>query len=89
MKAAISRGFIGIDLAEEVLAEIDRRAVTATAFVGEHAAVLFAVDVDAGHAAAEGVFVGAGGVVRVVAEHDCGDLLALMCNTRPKKRNIP
>ena len=73
MIATIPRGLVGVELAEEMLAEIDRRAVAATAFIREHAAEGFAVDLDAGHAAAEGVFVGAGGVVRVFAEHSCGD----------------
>ena len=71
MIAAVSRGFVGIQLAEEVLAEIDGGAVAATTFVGEHASVRVAVDLNAGHAAAIGVFVGARGVVGVVAEHFC------------------
>ncbi len=71
MIAAVSRGFVGIQLAEEMLAEIDGGAVAATAFVGEHASVGVAVDLDAGHTAAIRVFVGAGSVVGVVAEHFC------------------
>ena len=71
MIAAVSRGLIRVQLAEQMLAEIDGLVDAATAAVGEHAGVGFAVDLDAGHAAAEGILVGSWGVVGVGAEHSC------------------
>ena len=69
MVTAVSGGLVGVKLAEEMLAQINGLAVTATAFVGEHAGVGVAADFDAGHAAAEGVLVGTRGIVGIDTEH--------------------
>lgn len=71
MIPSITRWFIRIQLAEEMLTQIDGLADAAAAAIGQHPREGLAVDLDAGHAAAEGVFVWAGGVVGVGAEHGC------------------
>lgn len=69
--AAVPGGLIRIQLAEKMLAEIDGLADAAAAAVGEHAREGLAVNLDAGHAAAEGVLVRARRVVGIGAEHGC------------------
>ena len=71
MEAAISWGLVWVQLAEEMLAQIDGLADAATASIGEHAGVGFAIDLDAGHAAAVGVFMASWAVIRILAKHGC------------------
>ena len=71
MVASIAGGLVRVQLAEEMLAEIDGLADAAAASIGEHAGVGLAVDLNTGHAAAIGILVASGAVICIVAEHGC------------------
>lgn len=57
---SVSRRLVGIQLAEQMLAQIDALANAAPAAIGQHARESFVANLDVGHTAAEGVLVRTG-----------------------------